>query len=117
DPLPICVGGSGLTRTLPLAAKYGQHWNYGSPTMSVEDFRMRRDVFYQACDTESRDPSEITISTLIMADSFDEVAAAAEIWANEGIDLALVRLPKGVDPSLLVTLAQSLEPLTSNAQQ
>jgi hypothetical protein len=52
-----------------------------------------------------------------MADSFDEVAAAAEIWANEGIDLALVRLPKGVDPSLLVTLAQSLEPLTSNAQQ
>ena len=117
DPLPICVGGSGLTRTVPLAAKYGQHWNYGSPTMSVEDFRMRRDVFYQACDTESRDPSEITISTLIMADSFDEVAAAAEIWANEGIDLALVRLPKGVDPSLLATLAQSLEPLTSNAQQ
>ncbi len=26
DPLPICIGGSGLQRTIPAAAKYAHHW-------------------------------------------------------------------------------------------
>jgi F420-dependent oxidoreductase-like protein len=113
NPLPICIGGSGLKRTLPMAAKYAHHWNYGSPTMSVEDFRMRRDVFLEALAAEGRERSDVTISTLIMADSFDDVAPAAEQWAAEGIDLALVRLPTGADPALLDQLADRLTPLAS----
>ena len=29
SPLPICIGGTGKTRTLPLAARYATHWNCG----------------------------------------------------------------------------------------
>ena len=41
NPLPICIGGGGLRRTIPAVAKYAHHWNYGTQTMSLEDFKMR----------------------------------------------------------------------------
>ena len=59
NPLPICVGGAGLKRTLPAAARYAHHWNYGSPTMSVEDFAMRRDVFLRHLAEAGRSREEV----------------------------------------------------------
>ncbi len=43
-PLPICIGGSGRRRTMPLVARYAHHWNYGSQTASVEDFVATREA-------------------------------------------------------------------------
>ena len=65
DPLPICIGGSGLRRTIPAAARWAQHWNYGSPTMNVEDFSMRHRVFVEACEDVGRDPAEVTVSSIV----------------------------------------------------
>ena len=51
---PICIGGSGEKRTLPITAKYAQHWNFvgGTP----EEFAHKRDVLAAHCADIGRDP-------------------------------------------------------------
>ena len=44
--LPICIGGRGRTRTLPMTARFADHWNYGG-TDPVE-FAELRDVLQRA---------------------------------------------------------------------
>ena len=113
QPLPICIGGTGLRRTLPLVARYAHHWNYGSPQMSIEDFGMRLEVLHRACAAEGRDPAEITISTLVRyTGDVDQLAAEATAYRDAGVDLAIVVLPKSEDPSLLGPIAQGLAPLS-----
>src|SRR5262249_2609622 len=44
---PICIGGSGEKRTLPITARYAQHWNFaGDPP---ELFPRKRDVLAARC--------------------------------------------------------------------
>lgn len=114
DPLPICVGGSGLRRTIPTAAKYAHHWNYGSPTMNVDDFTMRHEVFLQALETEQRSRADMTVSTIVRyAGDMDAMVAEAASYAAAGIDLAIVSIPKSADPSVVTSIAAALEPLAS----
>lgn len=112
DPLPICVGGSGLRRTIPAAAKYAHHWNYGSPTMDVEDFRMRHQVFLDALAAEGRDRADVTISTIVRyAGDLDATVREAERFGEAGVDLAIVSIPKADDPSVVESIADALGPL------
>lgn len=112
DPLPICIGGSGLKRTIPAAARWAHHWNYGSPTMNLDDFRMRHDVFLAACDDVGRDPAEITVSTLVSyAGDLDAMVESAAAFAGAGIDLGIVSIPKSADPTVVESIAGALAPL------
>ncbi len=113
DPLPICVGGSGLKRTIPAAAKYAHHWNYGSPTMNLDDFAMRNRVFLDALDREGRDRAELTVSTIVRFDGdIAATAAEAEGFGEAGVDLALVSIPKHADPGVVEDVAAGLAHLT-----
>lgn len=113
DPIPICVGGSGLRRTIPAAAKYAHHWNYGSPAMNVEDFRMRHAVFVDALEREGRSRDEVTVSSIIRFNGdLDAMVADARAFEAEGLDLAIVSIPKDVDPAVVSTVAAALAPLT-----
>ena len=117
SPLPICVGGGGLNRTIPAAAKYAHHWNYGTQSMSVADFTMRKAVFDAACEAEGRDPADITISTIIrVADLTAEGLAAMARSANDyhaaGVDLGIVSIPKHFEPDALQTLSAALSEMT-----
>jgi alkanesulfonate monooxygenase SsuD/methylene tetrahydromethanopterin reductase-like flavin-dependent oxidoreductase (luciferase family) len=113
NPLPICVGGSGLRRTIPAAAKYAHHWNYGSPTMNVDDFQMRNAVFLEALAAEGRDRSEMTVSTIVRyAGDLDAMVREAEAFAEAGIDLGIVSIPKSDDPAVVEAIATALAPLT-----
>ena len=112
DPLPICIGGSGLTRTIPAAARHAQHWNYGSPTMSLDDFKMRHAVFLEACAEAGRDPASITVSTLLRyAGDLDDTVRQAEEFGEAGLDLGIVSLPKSEPPTTLDRIAAALSPL------
>ena len=62
SPLPICIGGVGRKRTLPLTARYAHHWNYGGT--DVAEFAECRQVLHDACAAIGRDPGEITCSVL-----------------------------------------------------
>lgn len=109
---PVCIGGSGEKRTLHTAARFAQHWNFGSGTPS--EFSHKRDVLYAQCEHLGRDPGEITLSAHI---SFDPakgpqaVAESAAHFADAGLDLAIVYLPPPLTPMVLGPVAEALSPL------
>ena len=112
SPLPICIGGAGLRRTIPAVAKYAHHWNYGSQTMSLEDFQKRHKVFLQACDDIGRDPNEITISTLLQySGDITATINQAEEFEDAGVNLGIVSIPKSEDPSVVEKIAEGLATL------
>jgi len=112
DPLPICIGGAGLRRTIPAVAKYAHHWNYGSQTMSLQDYQMRHKVFLQACDDVGRDPAEITISTLLQySGDISKTIQQAQEFESAGVHLGIVSIPKTENPSVVEKIAEGLASL------
>ena len=107
SPLPICIGGSGLRRTIPAAARYAHHWNYAGD--NTEEFTRCRDALHQACADLGRDPAEITCSWLLRYTG-DGDALRRDVSAFEGVgaDLALVAIPKTMDPETVGVLAKQL---------
>jgi F420-dependent oxidoreductase-like protein len=109
---PICIGGSGERRTIPIAARYAQHLNLGAP--DVETFKHKRDVLQQRCADIGRDPEEITLSVLFLYQDEDmdpkELADAIAPFEEIGCHLAIVTLPSH-DPVWLSPLADALRPL------
>jgi len=106
-PLPVCIGGSGKKRTLPMAARYAHHWNFGGSDMA--EFRACRTVLHESCAAIGRDPGEITCSTLARYDGNDD-ALRTTVAAMEaaGADLVIVSVPKNEPPSVIDKIANAL---------
>jgi len=105
--LPICIGGSGRTRTLPLAARFADHWNYGGTDPT--EFAELRDVLHRACADLDRDPGDITCSFLLRwSGDADQLLADRAAFERAGADLAIVALPKSAAPSIVDQLADVL---------
>ena len=106
DPLPICIGGIGLKRTLPLAARYAHHWNYGGT--DVDDFRRRYDVFAGSCADQGRNVADVTVSVLVRFDgNVDKMLTDADAFAAAGANLAIVSIPKSAPPSIIDDIARA----------
>ncbi len=83
-PVPVCIGGTGKKRTLPMAARYADHWNFGGTDPGR--FAECRTVLRDACAAIGRDPSEITCSAIARYEgdgdatlrSIDEMEASRE---------------------------------------
>ncbi|MEC7607511.1 MAG: TIGR03560 family F420-dependent LLM class oxidoreductase [Actinomycetota bacterium] len=109
NPLPICIGGGGLRRTIPAVAKYAHHWNYGTQTMSLEDFKMRHNVFLEACEKEGRDPDDILISTMLRYDGDAQATIQqAREYEEAGVKLGIVSIPKDKSPEIVEEIAEIL---------
>ena len=109
NPLPICIGGGGLRRTIPAVAKYAHHWNYGTQTMSLEDFKMRHNVFLKACEKEERDPDDILISTMLRYDGDAQATIQqAQEYEEAGVKLGIVSIPKDKSPEIVEEIAEIL---------
>lgn len=109
NPLPICIGGGGLRRTIPAVAKYAHHWNYGTQTMSLEDFKMRHNVFLKACEKEERDPDDILISTMLRYDGDAQATIQqAREYEEAGVKLGIVSIPKDKSPEIVEEIAEIL---------
>jgi len=109
---PICIGGAGERRTLPLVARYAQHWNF--PGGTVETFRAKLDRLHECCAAVGRDPSEILVSTHLPAlpgQTADDVVRQAEAYAEAGLQLGIVYPWPPFDPAAVEALARRLEPL------
>jgi F420-dependent oxidoreductase-like protein len=104
--LPVCIGGSGRRRTLPLTARYADHWNYSGT--DPKEFAECRDVLHSACATNGRDPSEITCSFVLRYVDDDQIFADRGAFAAVGADLAIVSIPKSAPPSFVDHLAAVL---------
>jgi len=109
NPLPICIGGGGLRRTIPAVVKYAHHWNYGTQTMSLEDFKMRHNVFLKACDKQGRNPDEILISTMLRYDGDAKATIKqAREYEEAGVKLGIVSIPKDKPPHIVEEIAEIL---------
>ncbi len=105
--LPICIGGSGRKRTLPLTARFADHWNYGGTDPA--EFADLRGVLHRACADIGRDPSEITTSFLLRwSGDDDQLLTDRAAFDAAGADLAIVSLPKTASPSIVEQLAAVL---------
>jgi F420-dependent oxidoreductase-like protein len=60
DRLPLLIGGGGEQRTLRIAARYADHWNYWS---TPDVLAHKVSVLRRHCDEIGRDPAEIHVST------------------------------------------------------
>jgi alkanesulfonate monooxygenase SsuD/methylene tetrahydromethanopterin reductase-like flavin-dependent oxidoreductase (luciferase family) len=62
----ITMGGSGYRRTVPLVARYADHWNFPAMTDDMlERLPEARSVLARECQRIGRDPTEIRISTML----------------------------------------------------
>lgn len=109
QPMPICIGGSGETRTLKTAARFADHWNFAGGTPA--QFAHKRDVLHAHCADIGRDPQEITLSSHVQLNPGQdprEAADAAAALGAEGLDLAIIYLRTPLDASVLEPLATAL---------
>jgi F420-dependent oxidoreductase-like protein len=107
-PLPVCIGGRGKTRTLPLVARYAHHWNFSGTDM--DELRACRQLLHEACAAIGRDPSEILCSTVGRYDG-DAGALLTSIAAMEaaGADMVIISVPKSAPPSVIADIAAQLD--------
>lgn len=106
---PICVGGMGEKRTLPLVAKYAQHWSYEG-TDPVE-FAQKLSVLRACCDEIGRDPGSIQASAKVRFSPTEPpsvVAERAQRLIDVGATLVLISFPRPLDASVVAPIADSL---------
>lgn len=106
---PICIGGMGEQRTLPLVAKYAQHWSYEG-TDPVE-FAQKLAVLHECCAAVGRDPREIQASAKVRfspTDPPEVVAERAQQLIDAGATLVLISFPRPLDAHLVAPIATAL---------
>jgi F420-dependent oxidoreductase-like protein len=106
-PLPICIGGKGRTRTLPLVARYAHHWNFSGSNMA--EFAECKQLVQQACAAIGRDPSEITYSSVGRFDGdLGAMRAALDDMSAAGVDLVIISIPKAEPPAVVEHIAAAI---------
>jgi len=103
SPLPICIGGVGRKRTLPLAARHAHHWNYSGTDPA--EFTACQAVLHEQCELIGRDPAEITCSALLRYTDADAFRRDVEALGTAGVDLGIVSLPKAARPAVIEEIA------------
>ena len=109
---PIVIGGAGPRRTMPLVAKWADHWNF--PGGEVAKFAEVKARLAECCEETGRDPAEITTSSHLIyraEDPIDNVLAQAEQYRDAGLDLAILYPFSPINPTSVHDMADALEGL------
>jgi F420-dependent oxidoreductase-like protein len=108
---PIVIGGKGERRTLPLVARFADHWNYSG--MDPEEFGRLRERLGELCEAEGRTLADIELSAMVRpdVDGLGSVFEQATAFGDAGAQRLLVGFPRPFDPALLGPVASALAPL------
>ena len=101
-PIPLLIGGEGLQRTMPLAARAATEWNLSR--LDPDTFRSRRAALEEHCHKIGRAPATIkrsVMTTYIIGRNHDELRERA-VKLGE----VLARL-KGLDPDQVLETMRS----------
>ena len=104
---PIVIGGAGERRTLRIAARFADHWNY--PGRDALELRRKLDVLERHCAEVGRDPSEIEVSAHIF-EPFDDVESVrhAKEMHEAGCDELILYSKAPYDARRLQDLAKKI---------
>jgi F420-dependent oxidoreductase-like protein len=107
---PFVVGGLGERRTLRIAARWADHWNF--PGGDPETMRHKLAVLHDHCRDMGRDPAEIEVSVKLRARGDPgELAESAAGHGEAGADHVIVSFSPPLDPRELGSLAEALRGL------
>ncbi len=112
---PIVIGGAGPRRTMPIVAKWADHWNF--PGGEVEKFTEIKSRLEECCDEVGRDPAEIVTSAHLIyrdGDPTGDLLPQAEAYKQAGLDLAILYPFSPIEPASVHDMADALEPLIDN---
>ena len=79
---PIVIGGGGERRTIPIAARWADHWNLSGG--DVELFRRKLEVLHRCCHEIGRDPASIEVSVQLAAGEPSKLAQTAATFTEAG---------------------------------
>ena len=114
EVLAVWQRADGERRTLPLVARYADHWNYpGTAADPIAELHRLRGVLALACAEIGRDPASIRVSTLLFFGRSPEadVLELARRYRDAGVDLALASMPKPLRPDDVERIAELLAAL------
>jgi F420-dependent oxidoreductase-like protein len=106
---PFVIGGTGPKKTIPLAAKWADQWNFPDYTWDLDLFHDRLGRLDEACVAIGRDRSEIEVSVQFrysgdLAESVERI----RIYEENGADHVLVSFSPPADPALPSLVASAL---------
>lgn len=106
---PFVVGGAGPRRTIPLAARWADHWNYPDYGFAPEEFAAAREALAAECRAIGRDPATVHTSVQFRSsgdpmEARDRMQAYREVGADE----VLVSFFPPLDPGAPEAVAEAL---------
>ena len=105
---PITIGGLGEKRTLRIAARFADDWNF--PFGDAESFAHKVEVLRGHCEAIGRDASEITVSTHVSAGADPEkTAASAHAYAEAGAQHLCLYFGDCSDPGLIGRTVEAVQ--------
>ena len=106
---PFVVGGAGPTRTIPLAARWADHWNYPDYEFAPEKFADAKALLRAECRAIGRDPSAVQTSVQFRSSGDTaEVVDRALAYRDAGADEILVSFFPPVDAAAPERVAEAL---------
>ncbi|NNC39080.1 MAG: LLM class flavin-dependent oxidoreductase [Acidimicrobiia bacterium] len=106
---PFVIGGTGPRRTIPLAAKWADQWNFPDYTNDLDLFRSRRALLFESCEEIGRDPAQIEVSVQFRyPEDLAETVDRVEAYRAAGADHILVSFSPPPDPDLPPSVAEAL---------
>lgn len=108
---PLVIGGKGERRTLRIAARWADQWNF--PFGEPEELRRKIEVLHEHCAAIGRNPADIEIS--VKAEALRDASAFAELafsYREAGADHIIVHFPAPHDPAVLGLYAGHLADIT-----
>jgi len=107
---PLTIGGKGEKRTLRIAARWADQWNF--PGGDPAELRHKIEVLHAHCAQIGRDPSEIEISVKAEADIDPEAFAELTVaYRQAGAQHIIAHFPAPHDPASLAIFAEHLGPV------
>jgi len=110
---PIVIGGRGEKRTLRLVARHASMWD-ALFVDDVSEWRRLKEVLAGHCETEGRDPAEISCSSHLRVDPDpdpEDVAGRAAQLFEAGLDVVILGLGSAHDGGTVARLAPALAEL------
>ena len=108
--LPLVIGGKGEKRTLRIAARWADRWNF--PNGEPAELRHKIEVLHAHCADLGRDPADIEISVKAEADIEPEAfALRTAAYREAGAQHIIPHFPAPHDPALLGKYAEHLAPV------